>query len=209
MDKIKQLIVLNFENLTGSEKHIATKILQNPKCLIKSSNITDFADSCSVSESTIARFSKKIGLNSFIELRTLVKISSHSTSEPTNDKIIDNICKNDINLINYYRNYDFQPIINLIKHSPIIYAYGTGRFQQGFVKEMQRLFMQSNTWIRVIEGDYEFKTTTNIMNDNDTLIIVSSKGENQTLNEYFNLLYLKNVNIISFTNSSSQVHNLV
>lgn len=199
MDKIRELIISNYADLTSSEQHIAKQILNNPN-RIKNATIADFAKDCSVSQSTIVRFTQKINLDGFAELKVLMNMTEHK--ESTSQNFIDRISDNDIQLINYYRKYDFDPIIKMIHNSPTLYAYGTGRFQQSFVKELQRLFLHIGIWIRLIDGETEFKIAVDLMDPEDTLIVVSSNGENKTLNEYYNLLNLKKVNILSFTNSS-------
>lgn len=199
MDKIKQLIISNYAQLTSSEQHIAKTILNNPNN-VKSGTVADLAKLCSVSPSTIVRFTRKINLEGFSELKVLMNMSS--TNSSIEENFIDRIADNEIQLVNYYRKYDFNPIIKTIKDSPTLYAYGTGRFQQSFVKELQRLFMHIGVWIRLIDGEAEFKIATDLMDNGDTIIIVSSRGEDEMLNDYYDLLDLKKVRILSFTNSS-------
>lgn len=198
---IRDLIINNYAKLTESDRFVAKTVLNNPDSVYMST-IEDLAEFCSVSKSTIIRFTKKLGLDGFAELKVLLKMNQ-KISDEVDDNFINRVCDDDIQIINYYRNYDFTPIIEMLEQSPTIYAYGTGMFQRSFNKELQRLFMHTDRWIRLIEGSGEFEVALNSMKENDTLVIVSSSGENEYLSNKYDLLEIKGVNILSFTNSAN------
>lgn len=201
MDDIRNLIINNYNKLTESDRFVAKTIL-NDSNAAHMNTIEDLATFCSVSKSTIIRFTKKIGLDGFSELKVLLKMNRR-LSEGVDDHFIDRVCDNDIQVINYYRNYDFTPIIKMLEASPKIYSYGTGMFQRSFNMELRRLFMHINRWIRFVDGPGELELAFNDLKENDTLIITSSGGENKYLKENYDLLKLKGVKILSFTNSSN------
>src|SRR5699024_12031973 len=84
--------------------------------------IDDLAEFCSVSKSTIIRFTKKLGLEGFSELKVLLKINQNVFYK-VDDNSIDHICDDEIQVINYYRNYNFTTIIKMLEKSPTIYAF--------------------------------------------------------------------------------------
>lgn len=198
---IRDLIINNYAKLTESDRFVAKTILNNPNA-VQINTIEDLAKFCSVSKSTIIRFTKKLGLDGFAELKVLLKLNQ-KLSQEVDDNFIDRVCDNDIQVINYYRNYDFTPIIKMLEKSPTIYAYGTGMFQRSFNKELQRLFMHIGIWIRLIDSTGEFEVALNLMKEDDSIVIVSSSGENEYLDDNYDLLKIKGVNILSFTNSAS------
>lgn len=201
MDNIRDLIINNYAKLTESDRYVAKTILNHPNA-VQMNTIEDLAEYCSVSKSTIIRFTKKLGLDGFSELKVLLKLNQKLSTE-VGENFIDRVCDNDIQVINYYRNYDFTPIIKVIETSPTIYIYGTGMFQRGFSKEFQRLFMHVGIWTRLIDGEGEFKASLNLMKENDTIVIVSSRGEDSFLKDNYDLLKIKGINILSFTNSAN------
>lgn len=201
MDRIRDLIIQNYSKLTDSDRYIAKTLLNNPRA-VKNSTIDEFAEFCAVSKSTVIRFTQKIGLDGFAELKVLLKLNQKYL-EVTEYDFVNRVADNDIQVINYYREYDFIPIIKLIESSSNIYAYGTGLFQQSFIKEIQRLFMHLGIWIRTIDGEGEFEAAIDLMNEKDCVILVSASGENQFLKNNYDLLELKGTRIISFTNSAS------
>lgn len=201
MHNIQNLIINNYSKFTDSDKYVAKYILNNHDVAL-SSTIEELAEHCSVSKSTIIRFTKKLGLDGFSELKVLLKLNTNRL-EKIGDDFVDRISNHDIRVINYYREYDFLPVIKMLDQAPTIYTFGTGSFQRSFIKEFQRLFMHIGIWIRIIDSHGEFEVAMNLMKENDCLVIVSSSGENEYLEKNYNLLKLKGVNILSFTNTNN------
>lgn len=201
LKNIRDLIINHYGELTESDRFVAKTILNDPDAS-HLNTIDDLAAFCSVSKSTIIRFTKKLGLEGFAELKVLLKLNQKSSQE-IDEEFIHRVCDSDIQIINHYRNYDFTPIIKMLEQSPTIYAYGTGMFQKSFNKEFQRLFMHADRWVRLIEGAGEFEVALNSMKAGDTVVIVSSSGENDYLEDKYDLLNLKGVHILSFTNSAN------
>ena len=201
MNNIQNLIISNYSKFTESDKYVAKYILNNSE-VARSSTIEDLAETCSVSKSTIIRFTKKLGLDGFSELKVLLKINSMELENISLD-FIERISEKDIQIVNYFTDYDFLPIVKMLDEAPTIYAYGTGSFQRSFIKEFQRLFMHIGIWVRIIDSHGEFNVAINMMKENDSIVIVSSSGENEFLDRNYNLLKLKGVGILSFTNSAN------
>jgi len=201
MENIQDLIVKNYSNFTDSDRYIAKYILNHDDVAL-SSTIEELAEYCSVSKSTIIRFTKKLGLDGFSELKVLLKMNKRQL-EDISQNFLDRIVEKDIQIVNYFNEYDFLPIIKMLDKSPTIYAYGTGSFQRSFITEFQRLFMHIGIWVRIIDSHGEFEVALNLMKENDAIVIVSSSGENDFLNRNYDLLKLKGMNILSFTNSSN------
>lgn len=199
MKNIRDLVINNYSKLTASDTYIAKKILNN-EISTNFETIEEFADICTVSKSTVIRFTRKLGIDGFAELKLLLRLEENQ-SKQINQSFINRVCDSDIQIINYYRNYDFEPVIKILESSPRVYAFGTGMFQRSFVKEIYRLFMHLGIWVRVIEGAGEFGVALDSMKEDDTVIIISSSGENSFLKENYDLLKIKGVRIVSFTNS--------
>ena len=97
MDKVSLKIKLIYKSLGAAEKKIADWIAENPGKII-SLSIVELAEKCKCSEATIVRFSRKVGLEGYQDL----KISLASESKPvvsttisandSADEMFDKVC---------------------------------------------------------------------------------------------------------------------
>ncbi len=99
MNKILLKMKIKYESLSKSEKQVADYLMDNPVNVLPM-HITDLARECNTSESTIVRFSKKLGFNGYPQLKLALagEASSHSVSESisTQDsayKIFEKVCE--------------------------------------------------------------------------------------------------------------------
>ena len=77
MDRVSLKIKMLYNTLGAAEKKIADWIEQNPGKII-SYSIVDLAEQCKCSEATIVRFSKKIGLEGYQDLK--ISLASESNT---------------------------------------------------------------------------------------------------------------------------------
>ncbi len=103
MDKISLNIKMLYDEMGKTEKRIADWIFENPGKII-SLSIVELAELCDCSEATIVRFSKRLGLSGYQELKISLaaegggsQISSSITQEDSPFNIYEKIC-NDIYL---------------------------------------------------------------------------------------------------------------
>ena len=102
MDKISLKIKLLYDEMGKAEKQIADWIEQNPGKII-SLSIVELAELCGCSEATIVRFSKRLGLGGYQELKisyaaenggssVSTRISAEDTPFQMYTKVCDDIC---------------------------------------------------------------------------------------------------------------------
>ena len=101
MDKISLKIKMLYSSMGGAEKRIADWISDNPGKII-SLSIVELAEKCRCCEATIVRFSKRLGLSGYQELKISLAaeggsstVSTHITSEDSAFDIYSKVC-NDI-----------------------------------------------------------------------------------------------------------------
>lgn len=82
MDKISLKIRLLYKDMGKAEKQVADWIEQNPGKII-SLSIVELAEQCKCSEATIVRFSKRLGLSGYQELKISLASEGSSTSVST------------------------------------------------------------------------------------------------------------------------------
>ena len=103
MDKISLKIKMMYDEMGKAEKQIADWIEENPGKII-SLSIVELAEQCKCSEATIVRFSKRLGLSGYQELKISLAaenggspVSTNISEEDTPYQIYEKVC-NDIYL---------------------------------------------------------------------------------------------------------------
>ncbi len=101
MDRISLKIKLLYDKMGKAEKKVADWIFSNPGKII-SLSIVELAELCKCSEATIVRFSKRLGLSGYQELKISLAsesgdpiVSTHISSTDTAFEIYQKVC-NDI-----------------------------------------------------------------------------------------------------------------
>lgn len=82
MDRVSLKIKMLYNTLGTAEKKIADWILKNPGKII-SLSIVELAEQCKCSEATIVRFSRKIGLEGYQDLKISLASESNTTVSTT------------------------------------------------------------------------------------------------------------------------------
>lgn len=103
MDKISLKIEVLYNEMGKAEKQVADWIKENPGKII-SLSIVELAEQCKCSEATIVRFSKRLGLSGYQELKISLAsegggspVSTHISAEDSSYQIYEKVC-NDIYL---------------------------------------------------------------------------------------------------------------
>ncbi len=101
MEKISLKIKMLYNEMGKAEKQIADWIMENPGKII-SLSIIELAEQCKCSEATIVRFSKRLGLSGYQELKISLAsegggshVSTHITANDEAYEIYEKVC-NDI-----------------------------------------------------------------------------------------------------------------
>lgn len=198
--EIEELVIKNYKYLNESDLHIWKFICDNKE---KSCNLSieTFATKCNVSRTTILRFSKKLGLNGYSELKYCLKNTYQKENIQNNkDNLdIDLLCNNYINLIDDMKKRDFSNICKMLRDSNNIFLVATGYIQKGAAREMKRLFYSINRFIHIVEGESEINLLLNAITNKDMIIIISNSGSSEEIYKLCMKLKVKNVPILSIT----------
>jgi len=198
---IDDLVIKNFDLLTPTDRHIWKFIKENKK-LIKESNLTTLAKNCNVSSSAIVRFSKRISLQGFSELKYLIR---QENSEITFNQ---NVFQQYYSLLSEFTgniiNRDLTEVCQMLFNSKKIFIYGTGTLQRTIAQEIRRLFLTINITIFFIEGVDELSALTNSLTKDDVVILITLKGSSDNA-----VLFAKNLktNGIPFISIVERVDN--
>ena len=131
-----------YNNFSDKEKAIADYILNQPD-MIKNINITELAKIIGTSGATITRFSKKIGCDSFVEMKMKINLSSNDSDPIDSDDIFSSVYSHYNEVIERTNSIiDKSAIFNIveeIKKANKIYLYGVGSSGLTATEMMQRL----------------------------------------------------------------------
>lgn len=198
---IEDLVIKNFEMLTTTDKHIWQYIKENKKRVYKL-NLKSLAQKCNVSTSAIVRFSKRISLQGFSELKYLLR--QEDEPEKFNGNIFEQY---QIKMDEFFENItkkDLRPVCRLLSSSKKIFVYGTGTLQRTIAQEIRRLFLTINIPIFFIEGVDELSALTASLTQDDVVILITLKGSSDNA-----ILFAKNLkaNGIPFISIVERVDN--
>lgn len=161
-------------------------------------SIYDMAAACNVSRTTILRFAKKLSLDGFSDLKSLLRQELSAAPEPEADIVAATIelCRR---VGSEMAKKDFTRANELLLQSRRVIAYGSGHVQRNVVNELLRLFVNTGILIYEIKGHDEFDLLLNNLAPDDLFIIVSLSGESAQVVEMAKKLQLLGVPVISMT----------
>ena len=147
-----------FNSLTDQEKAIINHLQQIPDY----SQLTaqQLAEECFVSRSSISRLIKKLELDSFAELKFLLKNfrqESDKNSEKTS--VFEEVVQSyHMYIDQIFEKLDLKNIVNLLLETDVLYLYGTGNEQKLEVETMRQVFTALGKRVVVFfdKGEYDY-----------------------------------------------------
>ncbi len=170
-----------YGEFSGKEKDIADYIMQYGD-KIKNINITDLAKEIGTSGATITRFAKKIGCNSFVDMK--IELGSNKIEVPSIDE--EGIFSS---AYQYYNEViertkmliDKEAILKVvkeIKRAKNIYIYGVG--SSGLTgNEMMHRLLRMGFSVHSISDSHMMIINSSIVSEEDLVIGISISGETQ------------------------------
>lgn len=193
--KIENLIEENYEKLNDNDIYIWNYILHHKKeC--RTMSIQELASKCNVSHTTILRFTHKLGLEGYSELKIHLKWEEKGENQ-FDPKEIDNTCKDIIMTMEELKNRDFNEMFRTIDNADKIYIYGSGAVQKDAAKELKRNMIFSNKLVYVLEGKEETNIILEALTNKDVFFLLSFSGNNSFVNNFALKLKAKGIAIIS------------
>lgn len=176
---LEKLIEKNYNDLNQNDLYIWQYILYHKKECQKMS-IHDLANVCSISPTSILRFTKKLGLDGYSELKIYLKW------ELENKKNFDQSMINETihefkQTLTMMQERDLDNSLEMIDKAERIFIYGTGDVEVNVVNEMRREFSYCQKMMHIVEGTVELDTVLNTITSNDLFILVSYSGNNEVV----------------------------
>ncbi len=179
MTDLKRRVWEKSGELSTSEKEIVRFLFSNSK-LCSHLSLAKLATKLYVSESSIFRLCKKIGLSGYSELR------ENAIQE----------------VLNYCSTLDLEKVFLDIEHANTIYLYSTGWSQELIARYLlHELFMIGKKVVMLPSAIEELKMVSKRATEGDMLFIVSYSGDNVQIRDEISKIQLINNKIItvSFT----------
>ena len=186
-----------YNQLNDNETTIISYILQNKeKC--QNISITQLANNCHTSKSSILRLTQKLGFSGFVEFKYSIK-QSYETSSNIESNSIDTLMGDIEATFKLFKQTTIEPLIEKVYHSKRIYGYGTGWVQLNALNDFSRNFILSGKNTMILPSKTELKLLLPDFTKDDLIIIVSKSGDGKDISEVIKLLSLKEIPVLSIT----------
>lgn len=200
MTDLKRRVWEKSGELSTSEKEIVGFLFSNSK-LCSHLSLAKLAAKLYVSESSIFRLCKKIGLSGYSELRFELSDLAHERKINTVD-IATEVENASQEVLNYYNTLDLEKLFLDIEHANTIYLYSTGWSQELIARYLLReLFIIGKNAVMLPSAISELKMVSKRATEGDMLFIISYSGDNVQIRDEISKIQLINNKIItvSFT----------
>lgn len=195
--KIDELINKNYDKLTQNDHQIFNYIISNQQeC--KGMTCEQIADKCHVSRTTLLRFCRKLDLNSFAELKYVLKSSDAKVYENTNLDI-EEACQTYHKIIDEIKKHEYTNVCSLIYNAETIYIYGTGNAQKAEAEEFKRIFLSAGKCVIDLFDLGEVQLMQNKFTDKDLFVIISLSGETAEGIQILKAIENTKINTLSIT----------
>ncbi|GJM76063.1 hypothetical protein HMSSN036_82790 [Paenibacillus macerans] len=170
------ILQLEYQRFSAKEKEIADYVIRNRQS-INNINIKDLASYTNASTSTITRFCKKVGCDTFVDFKILL---NREAQRPRNDTDIfvktQNLYNDIVNataeMLDTGR---IEEVVELIKKSRRIYVYGLGSSGLSALEFKYRL-TRMNLVADAVTDSHMMTMSASLLGKNDVVIGLSNSG---------------------------------
>lgn len=194
--QLEELVNKNYKQLNDNDIYIWKYIASHKKECEKLS-IDELASRCNVSRTTILRFSKRLGLKGYAELKVHLRINNETYKKAQNG--LETVYNTYSSYMEMIKNKNFNSVIKMIHDANNLYVYGTGSIQNNVALEIKRSFLSLDRLFFNIESTNETFSFVEIMDYRDVIVIVSYSGETPAMLDFVKKLKAKNIGIIALT----------
>lgn len=196
--KLEELINSNYKQLNENDLYIWDYIVRHRKECERLS-IDDLAKCCNVSRSTVLRFTKRLGLKGYSEFKVRLRMDNKVEHHQVNTT---NVIDDYIEILNQYRDYNYQEINKCIYEAKNLYVYGTGTVQETVGLHIIRTFSMTGKLFLDINTSADFDAYDGLFYPGDVFIAISLSGKSKRLSDFINSLKAKGVIIVALVASN-------
>ena len=175
---LDKLVEDNYHQLNENDLYIWQYILHHKRECQRIS-IKDLARNCNVSHTSILRFTKKLGLEGFSELKVHLKwdLAQKPNFKP---RIIDDTYHEFIETMERMKNRDLTNIMEMIEKAERVFVYGTGVVQANMAGELWLVFHYTNKILHAVGNGTGSDRCLYKVTKKDLLIIMKIAGGDET-----------------------------
>ena len=137
--RLEELINKNYNRLNENDLYIWQYISAHRKECEKLS-IDDLANHCHVSRTTILRFSQRLGLKGYTELKVYLRIDNQTYQHKQTG--LELVYQTYHNFMDKIKEKDITHVIEIIDQAENAYVYGSGSIQNNVAAEIKRSFLE-------------------------------------------------------------------
>lgn len=194
--RLESIVNDHYDALNSNDKMIVKQILVFQK-EYKDLSCEQLANACHISRATLLRICRKIGLNSFSELKYLLNMESFDEENSQTD--FHQICEDYHLLIDNLKKISFDDICQKIYKAETIYVYGTGNEQKNLAQELKQIFLSAGKCIIDLFDYGEIEFMKDSFQETDLFIIISLSGETKEGVDILNSISTSSIQTLSIT----------
>lgn len=175
---LNQLIEQNYDLLNENDLYI-WQYIQHHKIECQTLSIQALAKACNVSHSSILRFTKKLGLEGYSELKVYLKWEAKQEKE-YDHHMVESITNSLHHTLDRLESTDFSQMVKMIYEAKRVFVYYTGDVQYNAANELKREFIYSKKAFQLIGNEIELDALLKIATKEDLFIIISLYGNHST-----------------------------
>jgi RpiR family transcriptional regulator, glv operon transcriptional regulator len=203
MMNLKALINKYYEELNNNDLHVISFISQN-LALSVDKTVTEMANYCNVSPSTIIRTTKKLGFHGYSEFRYFLKEEVDRLKEaklPNNQYFNSSVLLKDVEetIKLFEEDKSLAEVYKLLLESNHIFAYGTGYGQNLMLKEFARCLWNHHIYLHIIPSRMELELISQSITPNDLMLVASLSGNIESIDSLIKSIAVKQVPTNSVT----------
>lgn len=164
-----------YEKLTEQDKAILAYVQSHPEQLREMTS-QSLADACYVSRASVFRLVKKLGLDSFSDVKFLVQqsVATKTEAQAQFEEVVQTYhCYID----QVFEKQCLTPLVSMLLGSGVVYLYGTGNEQKLEVEMLRHVLTSLGKRVVVFfdQGEYDYVKTQ--FQRGDVMMLLSYKGE--------------------------------
>ena len=195
--RLEELVNKYYDKLNQNDIYIWRYIVKNKKKCSKLT-IEQLAILCNVSRTTILRFSQKLSLKGFSELKIYLKWETSEEVQIETDSV-KIMCDGYKRAIDDIGKRDFTGACKLIYEAKRVFIYGSGDIQMAVARQLKMMFLHGGKCLYDFEGLSIDATFFSLVSPDDLVILISLSGESEKVVELAKKMKLNNVKVLSIT----------
>ncbi len=194
--RIEELLNSRYDSFSENEKYICHYLTGHYRdCAFHT--IGEFAEKCSVSQTMLVRFAKKLGMSGYGELKARLKIDLEEN--PVSSKgLMKKVTQSYYKMMDDLVKRDMTGIFKNLEQAERVFIYGSGSSQTRAASEMKRIFLPVKEMVH-IHGHDMCRALQKTAGGKDLVILISLSGESQAVVELGRALRTNHVPAVSIT----------